>query len=237
VALRRIGLTPEEAAGKILYSEFEDERIRIQIVGVMEDFHFEDLSTETEPFMVVFDPPGNLSHVIADVQTTNYRHFLSEAENLWSQVVEGVPFEYSFLDDDIAALYTSEQTLSWIISSFTLIAIFISCLGLFGLSAFTAEQRTKEIGIRKVLGASTAGIVTLLSRDFLSLVVVAFVIAAPVAYFVMQTWLEDFAFRVTIPMWIFLLAGGISVLITFATVSIHSMKAALTNPGESLRSE
>jgi putative ABC transport system permease protein len=163
--------------------------------------------------------------IIASVQTLWQSHFPSD------------PFHYFFLDEFYNKQYASDIQFGRVFSLFALMAILVACLGLLGLSSYQIVQRTKEIGIRKVLGASTAGIVTLLSRDFLSLVVVAFVVAAPVAYFVMQKWLDDFAFRITIPLWVFVIAGGISVLIAFATVSIHSMKAALSNPGESLRSE
>ncbi len=237
MALKRLGIAPEDAPGQILYSEFEDQRIKIHLVGVMQDFLYQDLSTEMDPFMVLFDQIGDLSHVIADVQTTNYTEFFRKAEDLWSGIVPDVPFEYSFLDDDIAKMYAAEQVLSKIISAFTLIAILISCLGLFGLSAFTAEQRTKEIGIRKVLGATTSGIVGLLSRDFLKLVIIAIFIASPIAYFVMQKWLAEFAYRIDIEWWIFGLAGLVAVAIAFLTVSFQSVKAALSNPVKSLRSE
>ena len=148
-----------------------------------------------------------------------------------------MPFEYSFIDEGLQQQYAADQTLANIISAFTLITLFISCLGLFGLAAFAAEQRTKEIGIRKVLGASVAGITGLLAKDFLKLVVFAIVIAAPIAWWSMNKWLQDFAYRIEIQWWVFLLAGAGAIVIAFLTVSFQSVKAGLANPVKSLRSE
>jgi len=148
-----------------------------------------------------------------------------------------LPFEYSFIDEGLQQQYAADQTLANIISAFTLITLFISCLGLFGLAAFAAEQRTKEIGIRKVLGASVAGITGLLAKDFLKLVVFAIVIAAPIAWWSMNKWLQDFAYRIEIQWWVFLLAGAGAIVIAFLTVSFQSVKAGLANPVKSLRSE
>ena len=148
-----------------------------------------------------------------------------------------MPFEYSFIDEGLQQQYAADQSLANIISAFTLITLFISCLGLFGLAAFAAEQRTKEIGIRKVLGASVAGITGLLAKDFLKLVVFAIVIAAPIAWWSMNKWLQDFAYRIEIQWWVFLLAGAGAIVIAFLTVSFQSVKAGLANPVKSLRSE
>ena len=147
------------------------------------------------------------------------------------------PFDYQFLDKRFDRLYAREQTQQTLFSIFAGVAILISCLGLFGLSMFMAEQRTKEIGIRKVLGASEVSLVALFSKDFMKLVVVALVIASPVAWYAMHTWLNDFAYRTDIHWWVFLLAGGLTVLIALLTVSFQSVKAALMNPVKSLRSE
>jgi putative ABC transport system permease protein len=174
---------------------------------------------------------------VSDVQTTDYADLLEKAEGIWKNIVPDVPFDYSFLDESIARLYESEQTLSRIISAFTLMAILISCLGLFGLSVFAAEQRTKEIGIRKVLGASTTGILGLLSKDYIRLVLIALVIASPVAYFIMNRWLDEFAFRIPIEWWVFVVAGLAALGVTLLTISFQSIRAALSNPANSLRNE
>ena len=149
----------------------------------------------------------------------------------------GLPFSYRFLDDSFNEMYRNEQRIGKLAISFAVLAIFIACLGLFGLATYMAEQRTKEIGIRKVLGASVGNVVNMLSKDFIILVLVASVIAFPVAWWAMHNWLQDFAYRITIRWWIFLVAGAIAFLIAFITVSSQAIKAALANPVKSLRTE
>lgn len=236
-ALKRLNLTPENAIGAMLHSDFRERHFKLTIVGVMQDFNFQTLSEAIDPFMVLPGPPRQLSQVVADVSTDNYEAFFKKAQTLWQRVLPDIPFEYSFLDQDFAKLYESEQTLARIISAFTLIAILVSCLGLFGLSTFTAEQRNKEIGIRKVLGSSVAGIVGLLSRDFLLLVAIAILVAVPLAWWGMHRWLENFAYHIPLTWWIFGLAGMIAIVIAGITVSFQSIRAALANPVKSLRSE
>ena len=158
-------------------------------------------------------------------------------ETIWKKVLPSTPFDYAFLDQQVQKLYTADITMSHIINSFTLMAILISSLGLFGLAAFSAEQRRKEIGIRKVLGANTAGLVRLLSRDFLRLVAVAFLIATPIAWWAMNKWLEGFTYRVTISWWMFTLAGILAIIIALFTVSFQAIRAAVANPVRALRSE
>ena len=236
-ALKGLDIPVEAAPGVVLYSDFEDIHIEATVVGVMEDIAFEKLSSELGPFMIVAEPSRNLRNLVADVNANNYPDFLDKAKALWAEVVPGLPFDASFLDADIEQMYKTEQSLARIIGAFTLIAILISCLGLFGLSAFAAEQRTKEIGIRKVLGASVTGIVALLSKDFLKLVLLALVLASPLAYWFMEKWLENFAYRIDIRWWVFALAGVIAVAVAFLTVSFQSVKAALANPAEALKNE
>lgn len=236
-ALKKLGIAPDQALGTVLRSNFRDRHFEFTIIGVMKDFHYQSLSHEVEPFMLLAAPARELAQVAADVSTSDYEAFFRKAETLWHDLLPGLPFEYSFLDQDFAKLYESEQTLTRILGAFTLIAILISCLGLFGLSAFTAEQRTKEIGIRKVLGASVTGITGLLAKDFLKLVLVAIVIASPIAWWAVNKWLTDFAYRIDVKWWMFALAGGIAVAVAFLTVSYQSVKAALSDPVKSLRSE
>ncbi|HWJ93038.1 MAG TPA: FtsX-like permease family protein, partial [Flavisolibacter sp.] len=148
-----------------------------------------------------------------------------------------MPFSYRFLDDSFFEMYKDEQRVGKIALIFSILAILIACLGLFGLATFIAEQRTKEIGIRKVLGASVRGIVQLLSKDFVRLVLISFVIAAPFAWWAMNTWLQDFAYRVEISWWIFVVAGSIAIFIALATISFQAIRAAITNPMKNLRTE
>ncbi|HEV3326239.1 MAG TPA: ABC transporter permease, partial [Puia sp.] len=233
---RKLGLNPFTAPGTKLHDSQQRE---VEIVGVMKDFNFWSLHHEVEGFMVWINNPryGLWPTVIAHTRTTNYKQLLAKMEAVWHKDVPGVPFEYSFLDEEVNKLYETDITLSRIINSFTLMAIVISCLGLFGLAAFNAELRTKEIGIRKVLGASITGITTLLSTGFLKLIGIAFVIAVPIAWWAMNRWLQTFAFRISVSWWMFGIAGLMSVLIAMLTVGFHAIKAAVANPVRSLRAE
>ena len=169
--------------------------------------------------------------------TTDYQQLLSKIGAIWKKDVPGIPFEYNFLDEQVQKQYETDITLSRIINSFTLMAIVISGLGLFGLAAFSAEQRTKEIGIRKVLGASLSGIVGLLSKDFLQPVVLAILIATPISWWAMNKWLQAFAFKVDLSWWMFAVAGLVAIVIALCTVSFQAIKAAVANPVKSLRAE
>ncbi len=211
------------------------------IVGVVKDFHFQSLHQKISPLFFVSNlrnfTPGVDNLITVRMNPNNFQSSLNEIEILWNQFQPDLPFRYAFLDREWANLYNQEMTARKVFSAFSILAIFIACLGLLALAAFTAEQRVKEIGIRKVLGASSFGIVQLLSRDFLKLVLIAIVIASPVAWYAMNNWLQDFAYRVEIEWWIFIFAGIISILIAFVTVSFQSIRAASANPIESLRSE
>jgi len=171
------------------------------------------------------------------VTSADYKSLLSKMETIWQKNMPGIPFTYMFLDQEVQKQYQAEISLSNIINSFTIMAILISCLGLFGLAAFSAEQRQKEIGIRKVLGASVAGVVGLLSREFIWLVGIAFVLATPLSWWAMHKWLEGFAYKVPVSWWMFAVAGILSIVIALFTVSFQAIKAALANPVKSLRSE
>jgi putative ABC transport system permease protein len=174
---------------------------------------------------------------VAHVQGKNIKAALTDMSEKWSKLNPNEPFEYSFLNQDFQKNYAAEDRLASIIRYFTIIAIFISCLGLFGLTTFSVEQRIKEIGIRKVLGASTPGIVSLLSKDFLKLVFISFFVASPIAWYFINQWLENFAYRAPFTIWILVVAWVIAMLIAFLTISIQSVKVALTNPVKNLRSE
>ncbi len=236
---KRLGIKPQQAVGTKLYAHFPpDPEFSMEIIGVMKDFNYNSLHDEIKPFMLRYNPQnGGIAHVIVSVGSTNYKTLLSKIETVWHNNLPGVPFEYSFLDDEVQKQYSTEITLSRIINLFTIMAIFISCLGLFGLAAFSAEQRKKEIGVRKVLGASVTGIVQLLSKEFLKLVAISILIATPIAWWAMNKWLQSFVYRVTISWWMFALAGAIAVAIALITVSFQSIKAAVSNPVKSLRTE
>ncbi len=211
------------------------------IVGVVRDYHFQSLHQTISPLFLVSNlrngTPGVDNLITVRMNPNAFQTTLSSIENLWMQFQPDLPFRYAFLDREWADLYDREMTARKVFSTFSILAIFIACLGLLALAAFTAEQRVKEIGIRKVLGASSLGIVQLLSKDFLKLVIVAIIIASPIAWYAMRNWLQDFAYRVSIEWWIFVFAGLISILIAFLTVSFQSIRAARANPVESLRSE
>ncbi|MFQ5633234.1 MAG: FtsX-like permease family protein, partial [bacterium] len=204
--LKKLGIVvPEEAIGKIYRIGLN--RIDGEIIGVVKDFHIASLHDEIEPLVMMYWP-GLFNTFSVKVRAENLRETLAYLEKSWSKFAPAFPFQYQFLDDYIAGLYQAEEQSQRIVGTFSLIAILIACLGLLGLASFTAEQRTKEIGVRKVLGASITGVISLLSKDFVKLVLLANVIAWPVAWFVMNRWLENFAYRVEIGWWVFALAGG-----------------------------
>ncbi len=212
--------------------------LSFRVIGVVKDFHSQSVHERIAPTMIVFGNVQNYLYVFVRIRPGNIAQTLASLERTWNEIMPNYAFEYTFLDEDFDGLYKADALKGTLLGYFALLTIFIACLGLFGLASFTAEQRTKEIGVRKTLGASVASIVLLLSKEFTKLVVVAFVVAAPVAYFAMdQWWLQDFAYRIDISWPIFLMAGLSALLIAWLTVSYQSVKAALTNPVEALRYE
>jgi putative ABC transport system permease protein len=177
---------------------------------------------------------GNLA---IRVRGENLTALLAQIKNKWDKLAPETSLEYSFMDADFEATYRTEQRMGQLFIIFTTLAILIACLGLFGLSAYAAEQRTKEIGIRKVLGASITALVKMLSFDFIRLVLIAILIATPVSWFIMKNWLQDFAYRISISWWIIVIAGGTAILIAFVTIGFQAIKAAVANPVKSLRTE
>ena len=233
-AVRALGLTPEQAVGRVF--RWSNEGYTGEIIGVVEDFHYASLHSRIDPLVIPLRPQFANSHLVVRV-TGPVEEALIRVEAVWEQVIPGTPFDYAFLDAQFDALYRSEMRMSQVVMAFSIMALFIACLGLFGLASFTAERRTKEIGVRKVLGASVTSIVGLLSADFLKLVGIAFIIAAPVAYFAMRRWLEGFAYRVEIGPGLFLAVGLLVFLIALATVSYQAIRAATADPVKSLRYE
>jgi putative ABC transport system permease protein len=233
---KKMGLDPAKASG-VRIMDANDRTW--EIVGVMKDFNYESLHKDVESFMVwiTHKENGYWANLTVHTATNNYKELLGKIESVWHRDFPGIPFEYSFMDEKVQKQYESDISMSRIINAFTFIAICISCLGLFGLAAFSAEQRNKEIGIRKVLGASVSGIVQLLSKDFLLLVVIAFIIATPVSWWAMNKWLESFAYRTPVSWWMFGIAGFVTMVIALLTVSSQAIRAAVMNPVKSLRSE
>jgi putative ABC transport system permease protein len=207
-----------------------------RIIGVVQDYHFESLHNEIIPMAMRID---SNSHFQACVRISPHRipDTLAFLENKWKEIYPEYPFEYNFLDDTIANQYRSEQAIGKIVTVFTVLALFISCLGIFGLSSYTAEQRTKEIGIRKVLGATVSSIIRHISKEFVVLVLIANVIIWPLAYFVLRQWLQTFAYRISIGWWPFVLTGIAVLVVSLFTVSWQIIRAATANPVDSLRYE
>ena len=209
-----------------------------QVIGVIKDFHIFSLQHKIEPLILQLPPvPEEKDNLYVRINKSGIKEALQFIESSYRKFDAEHPIDYHFLDQNFAKQYQAEQKQGVILLTFTILTILIACLGLFGLVTFMAQQRSKEIGIRKVLGASVAQITTLLSKDFLNLVLLALVIASPIAFFTMQKWLQDFAYRIQINWWVFALAGSLAIIIAFITVSFQAVKAALANPVKSLRSE
>src|SRR6185312_262937 len=223
--------TPQNALNK----EIKYGSVVGNVVGVMKDFHFESLHQPIIPMILLFN--HNYNHLSIKINGRNVKSYIATIQNTWQKYLPNTPFDFTFLDQRFAQLYNSEQQQGTLFSIFACIAIFIACLGLFGLSAFTITQRVKEIGVRKVLGASIPQIVKELSKDFLILVLIAAAFAIPVALYTMNKWLGGFASRIDVSWWILAASGIIALIIAFATISFQSIKAATANPVKSLRSE
>jgi ABC-type antimicrobial peptide transport system permease subunit len=208
-----------------------------KIIGVVKDFHFNSMHEEIRPLILWLGKNENYGNMLIRTEPGKTKEALVSLETLSKQINPAFPFNYSFSDAEYQSLYKSEQIVGRLANVFALLAIFISCLGLLGLAMFTAEQRVKEIGIRKVLGASVGSLFNLLSYEFLVLVVIALLIASPIAWYAMNKWLQGFAYHTSIQWWMFALSGGMIILIALATVSFQAAKTALINPVKSLRSE
>ena len=242
-AVREFGFgTPENAVGKALHWEEWAPTDTLnpvkkgKIIGVVKDFHYKSLH-EKLTASVIHIYPQVLFKVAVKLKAGATKEGIAHIQNIWAQFAPGYPLEYQFMDETYGKMYESETKLSDLLSIFTIMAIVVGCLGLFGLAAFSAEQRTKEIGIRKVLGASLANIIGLLSKNFLLMVVIASLIAFPIAWWAMNNWLEEFPYRISISWWVFVLAIVIALLIAFITVSFQSIRVAIRNPVKSLRTE
>jgi putative ABC transport system permease protein len=205
------------------------------IIGVVKDFNYASLKQRIEPTVFFFEPAN--WRIFIKTNGKDAAKAIAAVQDIWRKYEPDYPFSYSFVDEDYDALYKSEQRTGMLFNVFAFVAILISCLGLFGLAAYTAQVKTKEIGIRKVLGATVANIVQLLAKDFVSLVIISLLIAVPIGWWAMNTWLQDFVFRISISWWIFILAGALAIIIALLTVSMHAVRAALANPVKSLKEE
>jgi putative ABC transport system permease protein len=214
----------------------KDVKKKYTIIGVVKDFNFSSLRDNVEPLVMVMENDW-LARLSVRVNTHNLPALLAQIENKWKTVAPHEHFEYSFMDADFDTLYRTEQRMGNLFIAFTTLAIIIACLGLFSLAAYAAEQRNKEIGIRKVLGAGVSTLVAMLSKDFIKLVFISIIIATPLAWLVMNKWLQGYANRQNIQWWVFVVTALVTVVIAFATISFQSVKAAMANPVESLKNE
>lgn len=236
---KSMGWNAEEAVGKRF--QFRND-FKGQIVGVVEDYNFASKHHPIAPLVITLNSrPGAfnlfIKYVAVKIDGNQLQNALQDLEKAWVSVLPNRPFDFFFLDDRLNDSYKSEQKLSNITLVFSLLAILVACLGLFGLATFSVEQRTKEIGVRKVLGINTSQIMMLLSKEFMVLIIVAFLIAIPLSYYFLNEWLNGFAFRITIQVWPFIIAGAITFIISIATVAYHAMRASYINPVETLKCE
>ena len=238
-AVKEIGLKDPVIGSQIVWGEQDTMIYYADVIGVAKDFHFSNFHEPIKPFGFVLDLEyrSSVNAVFIKTLPGNTDQTINSIEKTWKTFAPGQPFEYSFQDDQISSMHRQETKFQQMFSYLTIVAIVIACLGLFGLASFTAEQRTKEIGIRKVLGASVQGLVSLLSKDFLKLVAIAILLATPLAWYFMNQWLQDFVYRVNLKWWVFAIAGIAALLIALITVSFQAIKAAIANPVKSLRTE
>jgi putative ABC transport system permease protein len=236
--LQMLGIaSPEAAIGLELAYPGSTDGHKMKIEGVVVNFHIESLKAPARPTLYFSPPELRNGFISLKINTGEVQSLLASLELAWKNTYPESPFEYWFLDEQFASQYVAETRLGKVFALFAGLAVFIACLGLFGLAKFTAEQRTKEIGIRKVLGASVTGIVAMLSKEFTKLVIIAAVISFPIAWWAMNSWLLEFAYRINISWWVFLISGLSAILIAFAAVSYQAIKAAVANPVKSLRTQ
>lgn len=234
-AIKSLGYEVDDAVGRKVHYEWRGELNTLEIVGVVKDFNYQSLHTKINPYAFIKENRGG--YLIANFSGSNTNDVLASAESIWNQSNLSDPFIYSFLDQDFQRNYEKEERIANIIIAFAMLAIFIACLGLYGLTAFMTEQRKKEIGVRKTMGATNWSIVTLLSKDFGKTVLLAILISIPLSFYLSNAWLENFAFKIEVKWWYFVVTGLVALMIAMVTVSFQSIRTALVNPVESLKSE
>jgi hypothetical protein len=223
----------EDPVGK-LFSFWEQEG---KIVGVVKDFHFQPLKRKIEPLVIKWAELEWTNYLLLRILPGRTAETIESVKGIWRKILPGIPFSYQFLDEDFTRIYRSEKQTGTLLSIFTFLAILVACLGLLGLAAYTAEQKTKEIGIRKVLGARILSLFIMMVKEFTRLVFIANFVAWPVAYLVTKNWLDNFSYRTSINIWVFVYSGMLAMTIAVMTVGYQSFKAARANPVESLRYE
>ena len=236
-AVAILGKQPEDVIGMRLSRDLGqgDNATFLKVIGVMQDFHYETLRKDIGALCITIgDSRGAMA---VKLQAGDFANSIAMIEKIWNEIAPGQPFSYRFMDDAFNTTYEAEQNLGRIFIVFTILSILIACLGLFGLAAFNAEKRTKEIGVRKVLGASVGQITYRLAIDFLKLVGISILISLPIGWFAMSKWLEDFSYRIEISFGVFAFATVLAVAIAVVTISYQSIKAAIVNPVKSLRTE
>ena len=233
----KFGVAPDRMIGEKLYFDWQGKKYTFQVIGVMEDYNQTSLKDPVIPVMFEIDSAKNYNFMIASVTPSGFSESIAAIENIWKSQVSDAPFEYTFLDDNLQQQYNEDRRISKIITYFSVIAMIICSLGLYGLSSFMAERRLKEIGVRKVMGASVTQIVSMMSKEFVRLVLVAFVIAIPLSWYAMQEWLQGFEYKTSLNIAPFLYAGLTALFIALLTISYESLKAANTDPAKTLRSE
>ncbi len=236
--LRKFSIPTDKAIGqKLSFNAGNNAIASVEIIGVVKDFHFADLHQIIAPYAFFLNGDSDYNYIIAHTNTSEVGMVLPFLETIWKSIVPDEPFTYSFLDKDFESNYSADNNTYRIVNSFTIISILISCLGLFGLVTFATQQRSKEIGIRKINGAKISEVLILLNKDFIRWVAIAFVLATPIAWYAMHKWLENFAYKTSLSWWIFALAGLLALGVALLTVSFQSWKAATRNPVEALRYE
>ncbi|HEX5168660.1 MAG TPA: ABC transporter permease [Cyclobacteriaceae bacterium] len=235
-AVKDLGINEDEVIGSQINEGSDENPEYYTVIGVIDDFHFTSFHDPIKPFGFFLIEP-RVNTLFVKINTENLTGSIAEIQNVWTKLVPDRPFEFTFQDEQVAKLYASEVKFQTLFTNFTYVAIIIACLGLFGLSAYTAQQRTKEIGIRKVLGASVFGITQLLSKEFLKLVLLGVAISIPIAWYAMHEWLQNFTYHVELSAWMFIGSSVAAIFIALLTVSFQSIKAAVADPVDSLRNE
>jgi len=234
---KQLGIAPEKIVGEKIHGDWQGETFDFEVIGVMEDYHQLSLKEKISPIMFHVNEKPSPAFVLAELQGQDITAAIAGVEATWKTINSDTPFEYTFLDDTIQKQYAQDQQVARVINTFTIIAMLISCLGLYGLSTFMAEKRFKEIGVRKVMGASVRQIVVMMSSEFVRLVVIAFVIAVPLSLYGINRWLEGFAYKIAPDVTLYALAGGVALFIALVTISFESIRAASGNPVDALRDE
>jgi ABC-type antimicrobial peptide transport system permease subunit len=207
------------------------------VIGVMENYHFQSVRNSIEPLAIIVAPPSYLNFITIRMKSGNISDNIKEVENSWNEIMPQYPFDFKFVDQEFDQMYRSEARMSDLMKYFTIIAIVIACVGLFGLSAFAAEQKTREIGIRKAMGANIPSILILFSREFVWLLMISALVSWPLSWFVLKNWLQNFGYRTELSVWIFIFSGLAALIIALISISYQAVKAARTNPAITLKYE